>query len=193
LVETAVSALFTELHNFAASWPAQLTVLMPKVPDVTLFPSWREAQLNAPAVAAGGQGGGDDPTAKWQRLAILLTRRWNDLLAEQASKSAVMDVITFDSTAWLAGEMREVQMYSTSQQDRLGTGKSRPVFDNVSEPCIGSGLESTQDLNGEMVRRRCQDPKVWLWWDFWGLGPLANERFGKKVAGAVAEAKLWET
>lgn len=108
------------------------------------------------------------------------------------------DVFYFDASKYLLDIIIEHNLEAEGISDASGLGKGESPYYSVYIPCVrnaedGEDTDGLIDVNGLLV---CKEPKDYLFWDAWGLGPAPKEDIGRKIAMQFIEGKslraAWE-
>ena len=176
-------------------------VVLPKLFDPTLLPGWlsqRPVPLSPHTIS------------EQQKNAIYLTNRWNvgienrigewintpqivitnTSLEQEQPEAFNKDVLYYDLPTFLLGQIVEQSLQDSGLHDASGLGKGSTPFRDVYLPCITDleeGLINTPDFVEVDGRLVCKEPRGYLWWDDWRLGPTANEAIGESVAGMLID------
>ncbi len=101
------------------------------------------------------------------------------------------DVFYYDVPKYLLDIIVEHSLEDEGLSDASGLGKGESPYDSVYAPCLreaeeGEDTDGFVDLNGLLV---CKEPRDFLFWDAWGLGPVAKEDIGRQVGKMVLEGQ----
>lgn len=108
------------------------------------------------------------------------------------------DVFYFDTPRFLLDIIVEHSLEDEGISDAAGLGKGESPFESVYLPCMreaeeGEDTSAFTDINGLLV---CEEPRDYLFWDAWSLGPVPKESIGKQIADMLVEGNslrsAWE-
>lgn len=110
--------------------------------------------------------------------------------AEVESIKVRKDAFYYDLSRYLMNIIIEHQLENAGLSDASGLGKGKSPFESVYNPCVVSSEENAREgdteINGLLI---CQEPKEYLFWDDFRLGPAANEKIGEEIAEMVKNGK----
>ncbi|KAK0104014.1 hypothetical protein ONS96_005119 [Cadophora gregata f. sp. sojae] len=97
------------------------------------------------------------------------------------------DIFYYDAPKFLLDIIVEHALEDAGLVDASGLGEGESSFISVSLPCVrevqdGENSDGMVDMNGMLV---CKEQDLYLWWDAFTLGGVANEEIGREIAERV--------
>ncbi|KAF2708240.1 hypothetical protein K504DRAFT_382306 [Pleomassaria siparia CBS 279.74] len=170
-MDRSVEELFHNLDILAEHAGEPISVVLPKVVDVTFLPRFQSRKNDSDAIFA-----------HHQHQSVFLWTYWNTALSQAAAAWEGGDIYMPDLNKIIMDAVREKQLYSKQISDASGVGKQMPLFDEVEQPCLS--------LNGDSVLQaadveKCADPARYLFWDEIHLSGPAHNLIADAVARMV--------
>lgn len=165
-VRRTVDALFGQISRLAAIFsPVPVRIIVLGAPDVTLLPAYDVSRASA---TTRHRHDIELPetwnAALWARAAEGLwasgTLGMADKMADKVTgKEAGSSVYVFNTTTFLAEQMRRYGVWLTGFDDTPEFERTGPVWENVVEGCMGKGGDGH---DGEA--KPCEKPERYLFW-----------------------------
>ncbi|KAG4421335.1 hypothetical protein IFR04_005518 [Cadophora malorum] len=97
------------------------------------------------------------------------------------------DIFYYDTPKFLLDIIVEHALEDAGLVDASGLGTGESSFVSVALPCMrevqeGEDVDGMVDVNGMLI---CKEQDLYLWWDAFTLGGVANGEIGKEVAERV--------
>ncbi|KAF2200507.1 hypothetical protein GQ43DRAFT_70969 [Delitschia confertaspora ATCC 74209] len=171
-INLSIDELFRNLDLLAERMGGPITVVIPRVPDVTFLPRFQSRKYQNAASF------GHD-----QHQYVYLSTYWNTILSETALLWRNGDVFIPGLNNIIVDQIRAKQLHSSRVSDANGLGKLTPLFDDVEKPC--KPLEA-QSKDGEETHagsaERCLEPDRHLFWDDMRISGPAHKLIGDEAA-----------
>ncbi|KAH7399922.1 hypothetical protein BKA64DRAFT_707606 [Cadophora sp. MPI-SDFR-AT-0126] len=125
------------------------------------------------------------------KIESFASRQKAALLATSTSTTTallpVKDIFYYDTPKFLLDIIVEHALEVAGLIDASGLGAGESSFISVALPCVrevqeGENVDGMVDVNGMLV---CKEQDLYLWWDAFTLGGVANRDIGREVAERV--------
>ena len=150
-IERSISELFHNLDRLAEHAGNDITVVVPRIVDLTFLPRFQALRDQSP-----------ETFAQKQHQYAFLANYWNTVLSQAAVEWRGGSIFQPQVDQIVVSQVRAKQLYSGKVEDAFGLGRQMPVFDEVEKPCLTQ--VDSNDGDGADAMEKCFKPDRHLFW-----------------------------